>query len=61
MVTKAPDITVETTKAVDSIGDAVGDSEDFVDFAVDAFRNIRGTRKVATCKSFGERHQHTLP
>ena len=42
MVTKAPDITEETTKAVDSMGDAVGDSEDFVDFAVDGFRNIRG-------------------
>lgn len=61
VVTKAPDITEETTKAVDSMGDAVGDSEDFVDFAVDGFRNIRGWRNVAKCRSFPKLPYSKLP
>ena len=40
MATKAPDITGETIKAVDSVGDAVEGSVDFVAFVEDGFRNF---------------------
>ena len=39
MATKAQDTTEETIKAVDSVGDAVEDSEDFAAFVEDGFRN----------------------
>lgn len=40
------------------MGDAVGDSEDFV---VDGFRNIKGRRNVATCWRFSQIPEYKMP
>lgn len=52
---------METTEAVDFLGDAVEDSEDFVDFAVDGFRNVKGRRNVATCRIFSQIPDYKMP
>ena len=40
VATTSQDTTEETIKVVDSVGDAVEDSEDFASFVEDGFRNI---------------------